>query len=120
VKGTQVAPAELEDLLLSHPDVDDCAVLGVPDSYSGERPKAYVVLRDDVKPSIEVGDTLLQLVKSRKVRYKWLVEIEFAKLIPRNATGKLLRRVLKAKENAQDRDRGLCVRGDNALERARL
>jgi len=43
VKGIGVAPAELEDLLLGHPHVEDCAVLGIKDDYSGEKPKAYIV-----------------------------------------------------------------------------
>ncbi|KAH8648418.1 4-coumarate-CoA ligase [Xylariales sp. PMI_506] len=119
VKGLQVPPAELEDALLSHPLVDDCAVLGIPDAYSGERPKAYVVLKAGSSPSTELGRELLLLVQERKVRYKWLVELEFAESIPRNGTGKLLRRVLKSQDCAKDRVRGLCVRNE-PLERARL
>ncbi|KAI0130533.1 4-coumarate-CoA ligase [Xylariales sp. AK1849] len=119
VKGIQVAPAELEDALLGHPDVEDCAVFGIPDAYSGERPKAYVVLKDGVEPSQEVAESLINLVKHRKVRYKWLTEIEFTGSVPRNATGKLLRRLLRQKEGEIGRERGLCVR-DVRFETAKL
>lgn len=110
VKGLQVPPAELEDVLLGHPEVEECAVLGVPDQYSGERPKAYVVLKDDLEPSEALGQLLIDLVKKKKIRYKWLVEVEFTDALPRNGTGKLLRRVLKAREKDDSRLNRLRVR----------
>lgn len=118
VKGQQVPPAELEDALLGHDLVEDCAVLGIPDTYAGERPKAYVVLKQGVEPSKEVGGALLKLVKDKKVRYKWIVEIEFTDAVPKSPTGKLLRRILKSKDREKDRKRGICVRDES--ERARL
>ena len=118
VKGQQVPPAELEDLLLGHELVEDCAVLGIQDDYAGERPKAYVVPKQGVEPSKELGATLLNFVKDKKVRYKWVVEIEFTDIVPKSPTGKLLRRVLKAKDREKDRTRGVWVRDEN--ERARL
>jgi len=117
VKGQQVAPAELEDLLLGHPHVEDCAVLGIQDMYAGERPKAYVVTKG-IAASEEVGRAILGFVKERKVRYKWLIEIEFTNTIPKSPTGKLLRRVLKVNDRERGRVRGLCIRDEN--ERARL
>ncbi|KAF2764764.1 acetyl-CoA synthetase-like protein [Teratosphaeria nubilosa] len=118
VKGQQVAPAELEDLLLGNELVEDCAVLGIPDSYAGERPKAYVVPKPAVHPSAEIGQRLLAAVKGKKVRYKWIQEIEFIGTIPKSPTGKLLRRVLKTSDRDPDRVKGLCVR--DSAERARL
>lgn len=117
VKGLQVPPAEMEDLLLGHPDVEDCAVLGIADAYSGERPKAYVVLRKGVQASEAIGKALLAYVKERKVRYKWLIEIEFTDAVPKSATGKLLRRVLKVQDK-KGGGQGLRVRDET--ERARL
>jgi 4-coumarate--CoA ligase len=93
VKGQQVAPAELEDLLLGNECVEDVAVLGVPDDYSGERPKAVVVLKAHVTPSEKLARELMAFVKEKKVRYKWLVELEFQTSIPKSPTGKLLRSV---------------------------
>lgn len=98
VKGQQVAPADLEHLLIGHDDVVDCAVIGVTeDAYSSERPKAYIVLKPHIKPSEAVGRQLMDYVKEKRVRYKWVREVEFISEIPRNPSGKVLRRVLKAK-----------------------
>lgn len=102
VKGQQVAPADLEQLLLGHPAVEDCAVLGIPDDRSSERPKAFVVLKQTVSPNPKIAKELLQYVKDRKIRYKWLKEIEFISEVPKSPSGKILRRVLRgkrAKEN---------------------
>ena len=118
VKGQQVPPAELEDLLLGHELVEDCAVLGIQDVYAGERPKAYVVPKQGVRPSREVGETLLKFVKEKKVRYKWIVEIEFTDAVPKSPTGKLLRRVLKARDRDKERARGVIVRDET--KKARL
>lgn len=118
IRGQQVAPAELEDLLLGCGEVEDCAVLGIQDDYSGERPKAYVVLKPGYAATQEVGRSLLQYVKERKVRYKRIVELEFTDVIPKSPTGKLLRRVLKSRERDVKRRRGVVVREE--AERARL
>ncbi|KAF2274854.1 4-coumarate-CoA ligase 2 [Westerdykella ornata] len=111
VKGIGVAPAELEDLLLGHEKVEDVAVMGVPDEYSGERPKAHVVLKPGVRADSAVGRELIAFVKERKVRYKWVKEIEFVEEIPKSPSGKILRRVLKERAG-----RGLVV-GDEAKAR---
>lgn len=77
VKGIGVAPAELEDLLLGHPKVEDVAVMSVPDDYTGERPKAYVVTKAGIEGSREFGQELIRYVQARKSRTKWITEIEF-------------------------------------------
>lgn len=121
VRGQQVAPAELEDLLLGHEDVDDCAVIGIPDVYSGEIPKGYVVLVDRKTEGDDVGRRLMDYVKSKVVGYKRLREIEFVEAVPKSPTGKLLRRVLKGWERGEDKSRrkGIVVK-EEAKERARL
>jgi len=94
VKGIQVAPAELEGLLLGHSKVEDCAVIGIPDDYSGERPLGFVVL----KPGTEgngVEAELLEYVKERKSRPKWLSGVKIVEQIPKSASGKILRRILR-------------------------
>jgi 4-coumarate--CoA ligase len=111
VKGLQVPPAELEDLLLGHPEVEDCAVLGIKDEYAGERPKAFVVSKGGIQATPGQGQKLMQYVKDNKVRYKWLIEIEFVDEVPKSSTGKLLRRVLKVKEQKGE-GRGLKVRDE--------
>ncbi|KAG5810478.1 hypothetical protein H9Q74_005447 [Fusarium xylarioides] len=87
VKGQQVAPADLEQALLGHPYVADCAVLGIPDAYSSEKPKAFVVLKSHVSPSAAAGHELMQYVKERRVRYKWVKEVEFVNEIPKGPSG---------------------------------
>lgn len=110
VRGQQVAPAELEDTLLSHPLVEDCAVLGIPDDYSGEIPKGYVVLKESVQPTRELGLELLRFVEGKKTRYKRVKEVEFVASVPKSPTGKLLRRVLKGREREVGRVKGVIVR----------
>jgi 4-coumarate--CoA ligase len=108
VKGIGVAPAELEDLLLGHADVEDCAVIGVQDDYSGERPKAFVVLKPGRPANEQMGQRLMAYVKEKKVRYKALCEVEFLDVIPKSGTGKILRRLLRDREKTSER--GVVVR----------
>ena len=117
VKGIGVAPAELEDLLLGHERVEDVAVLGLRDDYSGEVPKAYVVLKSGLKGDAEMGRQLMKYVKERKIRDKWVKEVEFVKEIPKSASGKILRRVLRDK--AAGEEKGVIVR-EGVKEKAKL
>ncbi|KAE9554277.1 hypothetical protein FO519_002511 [Halicephalobus sp. NKZ332] len=93
VKGFQVAPAELENLLLTHPKISDVAVIGIPFEATGEAPRAFVVRKDPGLTAQEVKD----FIKERVSSYKELTGgVEFTGHIPRNPTGKILRRKLKA------------------------
>ena len=93
VKGLQVAPAELEAGLLKHPDIVDVAVVGVPNDRLGEAPKAYVVRKST---SSLTEDQVKEFVEGRFAAHKWLVGgIEFIEEIPKSASGKILRRLLK-------------------------
>jgi acyl-coenzyme A synthetase/AMP-(fatty) acid ligase len=95
VKGVQVAPAELEDLLLGHEKVEDVAVIGVPDEYAGELPFAYVALKPQITNTKEVRDEIVQYVQEKKSRNKWLGGIEIIDSVPKSPSGKILRRVLR-------------------------
>jgi 4-coumarate--CoA ligase len=121
VRGQQVAPAELEDLLLGHELVEDCAVIGIKDNYSGELPKGFVVLKNRRLEGDDSGLKLLNYIQERVVGYKRIREIEFVDAVPKSATGKLLRRILKGWERGEDRTRvrGTIVR-EQVKERARL
>jgi acyl-CoA synthetase (AMP-forming)/AMP-acid ligase II len=88
-KGYQVAPAELEALLVAHPAVADAGVVGRPDPEVGERPVAFVVRRGEVS-----ADQLIAYVAERVAPHKKVREVVFIDEIPRSATGKILRRVL--------------------------
>lgn len=94
VKGFQVAPAELETVLRSHPKILDCAVLGIPDPFSGEVPKAFVV----VQPGQNIkGEEVLEHVNSKLTQFKKIKEVQFVDAIPKNPAGKIMRRQLKEK-----------------------
>lgn len=87
--GYQVAPAELEAVLLGHPAVADAAVVTSPDERTGEVPKAFVVLRSGVP-----ADELMRFVADRVSPYKKIRLLEFIDEIPKSPSGKILRRVL--------------------------
>lgn len=110
VKGIGVAPAELEDFLLGHSAVEDVAVLGISDEYSGEKPKAFVVKKNHSLEEQLLGRQLLKYVRENKVRHKWITEIEFVGEIPKSASGKILRRVLRGLQ--RDGGGGVVVRDD--------
>lgn len=100
VRGFQVAPAELEALLLKHEAIQDVAVIGVPDDKSGELPRAYIVLK---KEGAIAEDEVSEWMHPQVAPYKRLHGgIVFVNEIPKSASGKILRRILrdKVKEEA--------------------
>lgn len=95
VKGFQVAPAELEEILRSHPDITDAAVVGVDHERNGEAPRAFVVKRPESQATEE---DIQKFVAKKVVEYKHLVGgVQFLDTIPKNTTGKILRREIKLK-----------------------
>jgi fatty-acyl-CoA synthase len=96
--GENVFPREVEDLLADHEAVVEAAVIGVEDSEFGQRLKAFVVAKD----GIEIGeDELKAHVKANLASYKTPRQVEFLDELPRNATGKVLKRDLHARETQQ-------------------
>jgi long-chain acyl-CoA synthetase len=93
VNGFQVAPAELEAILRSHPAVADAAVIPVPDERAGELPKAYVVPAQQVTPQ-----ELIDYVAARVAPHKRIHQVSFTDAIPTSPSGKTLRRLLIAGE----------------------
>jgi acyl-CoA synthetase (AMP-forming)/AMP-acid ligase II len=89
-KGMQVAPAELEAALLSHPAVADAAVVPRQDDAAGEIPHAFVVLK-----AAASADELMTFVAARVASYKKIRALEFIDAIPKSPSGKILRRVLR-------------------------
>lgn len=93
VSGFNVYPAEVEDVLMSHPDVSEAGVVGVPHPHTGEAVKAFVVTRS----GSDVGEeALIEHARDRLARYKCPSKVMFVDVLPRNHTGKLLRRDLAA------------------------
>lgn len=98
-KGYQVAPAELEGLLMEHPAVRDAAVIPKADAEAGEVPKAFVVPHDPA--SIDL-DGVLAFVADKVAPYKKIRHIEIVEAIPKNPSGKILRRQLIEQERAKE------------------
>jgi long-chain acyl-CoA synthetase len=96
VSGFKVFPNEVEDVLFTHPAVLEACVIGVPDSYRGETVKAYVVL----KPGIETtAEELTAFCSERLTKFKVPSQFEWIDALPKTAVGKVLRRLLREKEN---------------------
>ncbi|HEX6219784.1 MAG TPA: AMP-binding protein, partial [Acidimicrobiia bacterium] len=96
-KGFQVAPAELESILLTHPLIVDAAVIAVSDEEAGEVPKAFVVVQPG---EILAADDVIDHVAGRVASYKRVRAVEFIDEIPKSLSGKILRRVLRDREDA--------------------
>jgi acyl-CoA synthetase (AMP-forming)/AMP-acid ligase II len=94
-KGYQVAPAELEGLLLTHPAIADAAVIGLPDEEAGEVPKAFVVPSGPLTP-----EEVSAFVAEHVAPYKKVRAVELVDEIPKSPSGKVLRRVLIDRERA--------------------
>ncbi|WP_420644536.1 4-coumarate--CoA ligase family protein [Candidatus Leptofilum sp.] len=95
-KGFQVAPAELEALLLSHPAIADVAVIPSPDEEAGEVPKAFVVLKAEA-----TAESIMDWVAERVSPQKKVRRIEFVEEVPKSLSGKILRRILVEQERAK-------------------
>jgi len=92
-KGMQVAPAELEAVLVTHPAIADAAVIPIPDEEAGEIPKAFVVLKGETTP-----DAIMEYVAGKVAPYKKIRQVEVIDQIPKSLSGKILRRLLVEKE----------------------
>jgi benzoate-CoA ligase len=102
VGGLWVSPIEIENTLLEHPAVLESGVIGEPDSDGLLKPKAYVLLKSEFKPSDQLRVDLQNLVKSRLAPYKYPRWVEFVDDLPKTVTGKIQRFRLRAK-NTEDR-----------------
>jgi len=94
-KGFPVAPAEVESVLLEHPAVRECGVVGRPDAAAGEIPVAFVALRDGIFPCDKLKEEICGFVGERLTSYKQPREIRFVEAVPKTASGKILRRELR-------------------------
>ncbi len=94
-KGFAVAPAEIEAVLLEHPAVKECGVVGRSDESAGEIPVAFVALRDGFADGEKLSQELCTFVADRLTHYKQPREIRFVDAVPKTASGKILRRELR-------------------------
>lgn len=96
--GERVGPFEVESALVSHPKVVEAGVIGKPDLIRGEIIKAFVVLEKNIKPSENLKEELVTFVKKNLAGHAYPKEIEFIDKLPKTRSGKIMRRILKAKE----------------------
>jgi acyl-CoA synthetase (AMP-forming)/AMP-acid ligase II len=94
-KGFPVAPAEVEAVLLEHPAVRDCGVVGRKDAVAGEVPIAFVVVRENYAPGGKLQEELCGFVAERLTHYKQPREVRFVDAVPKTLSGKILRRELR-------------------------
>jgi 2-aminobenzoate-CoA ligase len=96
--GYRIGPEEIEDALLKHPAVADAGVIGVPDAIRGQNVKAFIILKPDNTPSEELKQKILDSCREHIAIYKLPRIVEFVTELPRTLQGKLLRRILRDKE----------------------
>ena len=98
VAGHRIGTMEVESAIVEHPDVVEAAVIGKPDDVKGERIKAFVILKEGVKPSDELKKEIQKTVREILGAIAIPEEIEFVEKLPKTRSGKIMRRVLRAKE----------------------
>ena len=96
--GERVGPFEVESTLVEHPAVSEAGVIGKPDALRGEIIKAFVILKQGYKPSDFLLDEIKKQVRKELGPIAIPSEIEFTEWLPKTRSGKIMRRVLKAKE----------------------
>jgi 4-coumarate--CoA ligase len=105
VKGNQVAPAELEALLLDHPAIADAAVIGLQTADGDERPRAYVVLQANAKYQGTPKEEIVQFVETRVTGHKRITGgVMYLDAIPKNPSGKILRTWLKEQASKETKE----------------
>jgi fatty-acyl-CoA synthase len=99
--GVNIYPREVEDALALHPVVFDVAVIGVPDPALGQQVKAVVQLREGIQPTAELAEQLIAHARTKVAAFKAPKTVDFIAVLPRSATGKLVKRELVSKYAGQ-------------------
>jgi acyl-CoA synthetase (AMP-forming)/AMP-acid ligase II len=103
VSGFSVFPAEVEAIMYRHPSIAEVGVVGVPDPYRGEEPIAYVVLKPDAKGTVS-EEQIVEWCRSEMAVYKAPRRVRFVEALPKTASGKVLKRVLREQARALARN----------------
>jgi acyl-coenzyme A synthetase/AMP-(fatty) acid ligase len=99
VGGIWVSPVEVESTLLGHSSVLECAVVGKMDKYDLVKPKAYVILNEGYSSSDDLASELIEFCRQKMAEYKRPRWVEFVTELPKTATGKIQRFVLRSRED---------------------
>jgi acyl-CoA synthetase (AMP-forming)/AMP-acid ligase II len=102
--GFSVFPAEVENFLYGHPAVKEVAVVGVPDPYRGENIKAFIVLKPEYQNQVQ-AEEIIAWCREKMAAYKYPRIVEFVEELPKTASGKVLKRVLREREIALSQQR---------------
>ena len=92
VRGLNVYPVEIENVLMKHPKIKEAAVVGMPDKFKGEVPKAFIVLKEN---EVLTGSEVIKYLRKNLALFKIPKFVEFTKALPKTATGKVLKRQLR-------------------------
>jgi 2-aminobenzoate-CoA ligase len=95
--GYNISGQEIEEVILEHPDISECAVVGVPDPARGQIVKAFIVLRDTAQGSEDLSRAIQDFVKKSIAPYKYPRAVEFVSELPKTQTGKINRVSLRAR-----------------------
>ena len=96
--GYNIYPAQLENILEAHEDVQMSCVIGVPDSYKMQKVKAFVVLKPGITPSEEIKQSIFDHCRKHLAKYEMPYDIEFRDSMPKTLVGKVAYRVLEEEE----------------------
>lgn len=97
--GFRIGPGEIEDVLITHPAVLECSVIGIPDTLRGQAVKAIVHPRPGYEPTKELGKEIKDYCNSRLAEYKWIRKISFTEGFPKTISGKILKTELRKAES---------------------
>ena len=95
--GFRVGPYEIENVLMEHPAVAECSVIGVPDEFRGQAIKAVVILHDGYEPAKELEKKIKDFCNAKLAEYKWIRTVEFVREMPKTISGKIKKTELRAK-----------------------
>ena len=99
--GYNIYPSQLENVIDAHPDVKMSCVIGIPDSYRMQRPKAFIVLRDGVEDSPEVRRSIIEHCRKNIAKYAMFKDFEIRDDLPKTLVGKIAYTKLEAEEAAR-------------------
>jgi fatty-acyl-CoA synthase len=101
VSGFSVVPAEVEAIMYKHPAIAEVGVVGVPDPYRGEDPLAFVVLKPEAKGTV-AAEEIVEWCRSNMSVYKAPRQVRFIDALPKTASGKVLKRILREQAKAKE------------------